>query len=88
MGTRLGFSRRTFDRIVEDSLGIPAKRWLRELRFRVALARLREGCRVKELAAELGFENASELTRDFVSFWGITPSRFVIEAKRRNAGGA
>lgn len=61
---RLRTSRRTFDRIIEEGLGIPAKRWLRELRVVRARHRLREGASIKEVAAELGFRHATDFTRE------------------------
>lgn len=74
--TRLGVSERHLRRLFEDGIGIGAKEWLRQERMVVARNLLREGSPIKEVAAHLGFANYKNLNREFLAFYGITPSDY------------
>ncbi len=74
--TRLGVSERNLRRIFDNGLGIGAKEWLRQERMVVARNVLREGIPVKEVASQLGFANYKNLNREFVTFYGVTPSEY------------
>jgi AraC-like DNA-binding protein len=74
--TRLGVSERNLRRIFESGLGIGAKEWLRQERMVVARNLLREGSPIKEVAVHLGFANYKNLNREFVAFYGVTPSDY------------
>ncbi|MCB1129993.1 MAG: AraC family transcriptional regulator [Verrucomicrobiae bacterium] len=79
----LGLSRKTFERVATDSLGISAKLWMRQLRVVRARHLLREGVPAKNVAVELGFPNQSDFARDFKSLMGVAPSAFQwMEASR------
>lgn len=57
--------------------------WLREARMSVASAALREGNQpVAEIAASVGYENASKFSAAFKSFLGATP----LEYRRQSRG--
>jgi AraC-like DNA-binding protein len=81
----LGVGRRTFERVVSDSLGIAPGLWLRRQRAVAARHRLREGASVKQLAVELGFGNASRFSDEFKRWYGVSPSGFQREEHARMA---
>jgi hypothetical protein len=62
LGRLLGMSSRTLNRVVERSLGLPTKCWLRQQRILTACHLLREGWKIEALSADLGFHNASAFT--------------------------
>lgn len=73
---RLGVSERHLRRLFEDGIGIGAKEWLRQQRMVVARNLLREGSPIKEVATQLGFANYKNLNREFLAFYGVTPSDY------------
>ena len=79
----LEISRRTFDRIAEESFGISTKEWLRSLRAVKAGFLLREGRRIDEVATLLGFSNASDFSREFKRIVGVTPTEYQMSEKQR-----
>ncbi|MCF7731461.1 MAG: helix-turn-helix domain-containing protein [Akkermansiaceae bacterium] len=84
---QLKIPRRSFERLVMESLGIPAKQWLLHLRAVRAGHFLREGRRIKEVAHELNFRHRTDFTREFTRFTGVTPSNFQAAEARRAGGG-
>lgn len=80
----LGIGKRTFARVVQNSLGITAKKWLRQVRIVIASHMLREGRKISPLAKLLGFAHDSDFTREFKILFGITPSVFVKLEKLRS----
>lgn len=78
----LGISQRTFDRIVAESLSIPAKRWLREVRAVEAAHILLEHRNVGEVAAIVGFSNVSGFSREFSRTIGQSPTKFLVTRLR------
>jgi AraC-like DNA-binding protein len=79
----LEISRRTFDRIAEESLGISTKEWLRSLRAVKAGFLLREGWKVGHVAFLLGYSNASDFSREFKRIVGVTPTEYQMSEKQR-----
>jgi AraC-like DNA-binding protein len=73
----LGVAERTFDRVVASSLGVPAKRWLRELRAVEAGYLLLEYRKVTQVASMLGFSNVSGFSREFSRTIGQSPTDFL-----------
>jgi len=65
LSNELGVSNRTFARIMEDSLGITAKLWLRQIRAVDACHLLREGSKIMSVATQLGFRDAADFTEEF-----------------------
>ncbi|GAA5482469.1 helix-turn-helix transcriptional regulator [Haloferula sargassicola] len=58
-------------------LGVTPKRWMREERLGVARKRLDQGADLREVAAELGFATPGNLTREFRTLVGMTPSAYL-----------
>ena len=75
---------RTFNRLVEEGLGTTGSRWLRENRIVAACYLLREGVKIRTLAARLGFSNNANFTREFRKLIGVTPSEFIRQESFRD----
>ena len=71
---RLGVSERHLRRVFEEGLGISPKEWLRNERMVAARAFLRAGAPVKGAAADLGFTNHRVFSREFLAFYGVSPT--------------
>ncbi len=74
LSDRLEIGTRMFTRMVEDSLGVNAKIWLRNNRIVRACHLLREDGKIERVARGVGFSHASELTREFKQLVGVSPS--------------
>ncbi|MEL6248753.1 MAG: helix-turn-helix domain-containing protein [Cyanobacteria bacterium J06627_15] len=73
-----GCSRRHFERIFLETVGIPAKTFAKIIRFHHAV-RLMTGAQqlpLAQIAAELNYTDQSHLTRDFKNLTGVPPTRF------------
>lgn len=77
---------RTFARLVEDSLGITVKVWLRQIRIVSACHRLREGCKINSLAQQMGFRYESDFAREFKKLVGVSPSFYMKSEYSRSHG--
>jgi AraC-like DNA-binding protein len=64
---------RSFHRLV----GMPPCEWLLQIRIDIARQRLKHGCDIRALAAELGFANQSHFHRRFKRVAGLTPAAYV-----------
>lgn len=73
----LGVGERSFRRVVKESLGIPPGIWLRQERAVAAGYRLREGCSVKQLAAEFGFRHQWDFSVEFRRWYEMNPADFI-----------
>jgi AraC-like DNA-binding protein len=74
MASRLAMSRRTFDRRLK-SRGISYKALANEIRFEVACRLLQDtGMSLSQIAAALGYSEASAFTRAFRGWSGQAPS--------------
>ena len=73
---RIGVSERHLRRIFEDGIGISPKEWLRQERMVAARQLLRYGSPIKEVSADLGFSTSKVFSRDFMSFYGVSPTDF------------
>ena len=67
---------RTLQRFFICELGKTPKQWLIEQRQIQGAKRLREGLWVKEVAADLGYNNAAQFSRDFKEYWGVPAVSF------------
>lgn len=77
-----GQSRSHFAERFKSAVGQPPADYLAQWRLSLARAALREGKPVKQIAAELGYANASALTRRFTQVVGMTPREWM----RRSGG--
>ena len=81
---RLGDLARSFgcspfhlSRVFRETAGVSLRRYVQQLRARVAADRLARGARdLTELALDLGYSDHSHLTNAFRREWGLPPSRF------------
>lgn len=73
LSRELGFSPRGFSRMVERSVGLQAKAWLRRHRVVVACHLLREGWKIEALSKNLGFKHCSAFSREFKVLVGVSP---------------
>jgi AraC-like DNA-binding protein len=85
LSDRLEIGTRMFTRMVEDSLGVNAKIWLRNIRIVKACHLLREGGKIQRVARCVGFSHASELTREFKQLVGVSPSFYKRSERTRRA---
>jgi len=69
-------SDRQFHRTFNDSLGISPKDWLRRERMVQARQLLLEGLPIKEAAGELGFPSTKDFSREFATFYEVSPTDF------------
>lgn len=67
-------SLRTLQRHFRSEYGLTVSGWLREVRLREAYGRLIGGATVKEVAFDLGYKQLSHFSRDFKSYFGVSPS--------------
>jgi AraC-like DNA-binding protein len=64
-------------RVFRQTAGISLRRYVQQLRARLAADRLARGARdLTELALDLGYSDHSHLTNSFRREWGLPPSRF------------
>ena len=68
-------SSRHLERFFATAFGTSPHKWLHSLRMRRALELLRDCSQVKEVAKLLGYKDATHLTHDFKTFFGIPPSK-------------
>lgn len=73
----LGIAQRTLGRVVERSVGLSTKTWLRRHRIVAACHLLREGWKIEALSKDFGFSHSSAFTREFKTLVGVTPSLFI-----------
>lgn len=83
IGQSLGISRRTLARIIEESLGIAGKTWLRDIRIVRARHLIREGGKIGHLALSLGYRHSQDFTRVFRSQMGVSPTEFLETEQQR-----
>lgn len=77
LGRALGSSPFHLSRIFRETAGVRLRRYIQQLRARVAADRLTRGARnLTELALDLGYADHSHLTNAFRREWGVPPSRF------------
>lgn len=73
LAAEAGMSRSAFAAAFHEAVGQPPADYLADWRLALAQARLREGRPVKSIAAELGYANASALSRAFSRKLGASP---------------
>lgn len=80
-----GMSRTAFANTFKDIVGQTPADYLADWRIAIAQNRLRDGEPIKTLANQLGYANASALSRAFTSRVGISPRTWVQQKSRRAA---
>jgi AraC-like DNA-binding protein len=73
----LGISQRQLQRYTAELFGCCPKKWLNVQRLQAAQYLLRETRSVKGVCIELGFKQESHFCRDFKSFFGLSPGKFL-----------
>lgn len=77
LAARAGMSRSAFAAAFRNVVGQPPADYLADWRLTLAQSRLREGRAVKTIAAELGYANASALSRVFSQKMGASPRQWL-----------
>jgi AraC-like DNA-binding protein len=77
MAASAGMSRTAFANAFRDVVGQTPADYLTDWRMALAQARLREGRPLKALAEELGYANASALSRAFAARTGLSPREWL-----------
>lgn len=77
MAKILCLGEKTLSRTVDYSLGISAKTWLRHVRIVLIRQSLQSGGKLEFVAREFGFCQHSDMTREFKSLTGLTPSEYM-----------
>jgi AraC-like DNA-binding protein len=75
LAAELGWSRRHLAVRFREELGMPPKAVARILRFERAVARLRAGDELAELALDAGYYDQAHFNRDFREYAGVTPTQ-------------
>lgn len=83
LAASLGVGHRTFTRLTEESIGITAKVWLRQIRIVRSQHLLREGHKIERVSCMLGFRHKADFTHEFHKLVGVCPSTFARSEQRR-----
>ncbi|GEM_PF-3509899 len=83
LSRRLGYTERQIERKFEDGLGLTPKEYQRVLRCRLVVLRMMNGDFKDwaELVDDYGFADQGHLIRDFKSFMGMAPEKFLARFK-------
>jgi transcriptional regulator GlxA family with amidase domain len=81
---RLNISSRHLQRVFKARMQATPGVWLREQRLQRARQMLAGACSVKRVAYSLGFQQASQFSRDFKARFGYPPSADLPDAARRS----
>jgi len=85
LASELGVSLRTLHRHMTIAFQIAPHRWLGAIRLIKAAQLLRTVLSVKEVAAQLGYNQVSHFSASFKRFHGICPSRYRLGDARQRA---
>lgn len=79
LAKNIGISRRHFERIFLDCVGVSPKMFATIQRYRAAAHALshRTGASLADVAAAMGYADQSHMTRDFMRLTGAGPTRFL-----------
>lgn len=78
-------SRRTLERIFLTETGTSVGRWRQRVRLLASLAHLANGVPVGQVAELVGYKSPSAFVGTFREAFGVTPRRFVSDARVRRA---
>ena len=74
----VGVSQRTATRLFSAETHLTFKKWRQRARMMAAISALsREGARIKQIAAQLGFSSTASFTASFHEIMGVTPGHFL-----------
>ncbi|HEU4582659.1 MAG TPA: helix-turn-helix domain-containing protein [Polyangiaceae bacterium] len=73
----MGISPRHLQRLFAAQFGLGPQQWLHEQRLLAAKTMLGSARAVKEVAYQLGFPSAAQLSRDFRNYFGVRPSQLL-----------
>jgi len=74
----VGVSQRTATRLFAAETHLTFKKWRQRARMMAAINALsREGARIKQIAAQLGFSSTASFTASFHEIMGVTPGYFL-----------
>lgn len=73
---RLGVDEKTIQRLFRKGTGMTFGQWRQQARLLLALERIAVGCKIIDVAGELGYESPSAFTTMFKKQFGMTPSHF------------
>lgn len=74
----VGLSQRTATRLFSAETQLTFKKWRQRARMMAAINELsREGARIKQVAAQLGFSSTASFTASFHEIIGVTPGHFL-----------
>jgi len=74
----VGVSQRTATRLFSAETQLTFKKWRQRARMMAAINALsREGARIKQIAAQLGFSSTASFTASFHEIIGVTPGQFL-----------
>ncbi|RNI24467.1 AraC family transcriptional regulator [Flexivirga caeni] len=76
LGTQVGASKRTLNRLFHDQLGMSFRQWRTQLRLHHALTLLAAGHTVTNTAAACGWANPTSFIEAFSATLGTTPAHF------------
>jgi transcriptional regulator GlxA family with amidase domain len=69
-----GLSVRQLERNFKQTMAQSPKQWLNTLRLEAARELLQDGGSVKQVALSFGYKHSQHFSRDFRSFFGVSPS--------------
>jgi len=85
LASELGLSHRTLRRQIAIAFHAPPHKWLEAIRLRKAADLLCTVLSIKEVAAQLGYNQVSHFSSAFKRFHGICPSRYRLGDARQRA---
>lgn len=77
LARQVGVTRQQLCRFFRQRFGVTAKTWLEKLRMQDAIELLRQGRRVREIAAALGYRNGTHFSRAFKARTKNSPRAFL-----------
>jgi AraC-like DNA-binding protein len=82
----LGFTERSFERLVKDEAGPSVGQWLRSLRAAEFRFRVRIGETLRKLAEDFGFKHRTDFTVEFRRWYKVSPRDYFKDFQKANPG--
>lgn len=80
LAAQCSVSTRQLERFIREKMANTPHKWLRKMRLDRAVRLLQQQKPLKQIADELGYSSSAHFSRDFKSFFGMTPSQFLSQA--------